>query len=125
MKAGANGYRLPSDGEWEWASRGGVKGRGYENSGSQDLGEVGWYKENSGGKTHEVGTKKANELGIYDMSGNVWEWCFERDFTGTNRAFRGGSWNDYAHDARVSYRVFTDPSYNYSIGFRVTRSSVP
>ncbi|MEI8106760.1 MAG: SUMF1/EgtB/PvdO family nonheme iron enzyme [Verrucomicrobiota bacterium] len=105
MKAGANGYRLPSDGEWEWASRGGVKGRGYENSGSQDLGEVGWYKENSGGKTHEVGTKKANELGIYDMSGNVWEWCFDQwGSTGTLRVLRGGSWDDIASYAQVSSR---------------------
>jgi len=113
MKAGANGYRLPSDGEWEWAARGGVKTQGYDYSGSKDLGEAGWYQENAGGKRHEVGTKKANELGIYDLSGNMWEWCFdarveligedEEDF-GTYRVIRGGSWYSLASYARVSYR---------------------
>jgi sulfatase modifying factor 1 len=129
MKVGANGYRLPSDGEWEWAARGGVKGRGYEYSGSNDLEEVGWCGENSGVNPHEAGTKKANELGIYDMSGNVWEWCFDwagGGATGTNRVIRGGSWSDYAHFARVSYRSGPGPSLSYNnFGFRVARSSVP
>jgi len=88
---------------------------------------VGWYDGNSGGKTHEVGTKKANELGIYDMSGNVWEWCFDQwESTGANRVMRGGSWNNYAYSARVSNRDYTGPSYgDYDFGFRVVRSSVP
>ena len=121
------GYRLPRDGEWEWAARGGVKGNRYEYSGSYDLGEVGWYGENSGGKTHEVGTKKGNELGIYDMSGNVWEWCFDQwGSTGASRVMRGGSWGNHASGARVALRSYTDPSYsNNYIGFRVARSSVP
>ena len=124
---GGNGYRLPRDGEWEWAAMGGVKGNGYEYSGSKDLGEVGWYGENAGGKTHEVGTKRGNELGIYDMSGNVWEWCFDQwGSTGTDRVLRGGGWNDSADYARVSARSGTGPSNSYSnIGFHVVWSSVP
>ena len=125
---GANGYRLPSEGEWEWAARGGLNGRRCEYSGSKDLGEVGWYRENSGEKVHEVGTKKANELGIYDMSGNVWEWCFDQwGSTGADRVLRGGGWSDLgAYGARVSDRDGYDPSSSYyGIGFRVARSSVP
>jgi hypothetical protein len=100
-----------------------VKGRGYEYSGSNDLGEVGWVGENSWGKTHEVGTKKGNELGIYDMSGNAGEWCFDAWSTGTYRVMRGGSW---ANNARVSDRFNGIPSIRFnSIGFRVVRSLVP
>ena len=125
---GGNGYRLPRDGEWEWAAMGGVKGNGYEYSGSKDLGEVGWYGANSGGKTHEVGTKRGNELGIYDMTGNVWEWCFDQwESTGTYRVMRGGSWDSYAYIARVSIRSYSGgPSISIDYGgFRVVRSSVP
>jgi len=127
MKGGVNGYRLPSDGEWEWAARGGVDGQGYEYSGSNHLEKVGWYMENSGGKTHEVGTKIGNELGIDDLSGNVWEWCFDQWVsTGADRVGRGGSWDDGAYYARVSYRYISNPSYGDSgFGFRVARSSVP
>ena len=125
IKAGANGYRLPRDGEWEWAARGGVKGNRCEYSGSNDLWEVGWYKENSGGKPHEVGMKKGNELGIYDMSGNVLEWCFDWGATGTNRVIRGGGWYGAADGARVSFRSVSYPSFSGDyIGFRVVRSSV-
>jgi len=131
VKAGTNGYRLPREGEWEWAARGGVKGRGYEYSGSDDLGEVGWYLGNSRGKkyaakrTREVGRKQGNELGIYDMSGNVWEWCFDQ-WESRGRVLRGGSWYDDASSARVSHRTYTDPGdSDYGIGFRVVRSSVP
>ena len=125
-KAGANGYRLPRDGEWEWVARGGVKGRGCKYSGSNDLREVGWSYENSEGKTHEVGMKQGNELGIYDMSGNVWEWCFDqRKSAGTNRGLRGGSWFSNAYGARVSFWYVLDPTRSgNSYGFRVSRSSV-
>jgi len=70
-------YRLPTEAEWEYAARGGNKSKGYEYSGSNDIGEVAWYDSNSGSKTHAVGGKKLKELGIYDMSGNVYEWCHD------------------------------------------------
>ena len=109
--------RLPEEDEWVYAAKGGNKSKGCIYSGSNDIDEVAWYGSNSGDKTHEVGTKKPNELGIYDMSGNVWEWC------GTEGAVRGGSWYFYGNGCRVSSRYVDFPdNRNYSLfGFRVLR----
>ena len=116
-------FRLPTEAEWEYAARGGNKSQGYKYSGSNNLYKVGWYYGNSDNTTHEVGTKSPNELGLYDMSGNVWEWCNDwyGDYnpdaqtnptgpgSGSDRVDRGGSWFSIARGCRVSYRGGSAP----------------
>ena len=136
-KTGLN-YRLPTEAEWEFAARGGNKSNGYKYSGSNSIGDVAWYDSNSNSKTHSVGGKQPNELGIYDMSGNVWEWCNDRKenyssssqtnpkgaSSGSDRVLRGGSWGSLARLCRVAYRYSHYPGDSYSIiGFRLLRSS--
>ena len=119
-------FRLPTEAEWEYAARGGNKSLHYKYSGSGNIGKVAWYTENSGNSTHAVGTKTANELGIYDMSGNVWEWCSDwygsysagaqtnpqGPSSGSRRVLRGGSWYRSARNCRVSDRGSIDPSFS-------------
>jgi formylglycine-generating enzyme required for sulfatase activity len=126
VDAAANGYRLPTEAQWEFAARGGVSTQNYEYSGSNDLNTVAWYSSNSGNATHAVGTKQANEMGVSDMSGNVWEWCesWPPVFGGSFRVIRGGGWNDSADGCRVADRISNLPSYSSdTIGFRVALSS--
>ena len=130
-------FRLPSEAEWEYAARGGQLSKGYEYAGSNNLEEVGWYWGNSGKKTHPVGLKKANELGLYDMTGNVWEWCeddWHDNYQGIStdgRAWksgdasdetvlRGGSWYSIDDLCRVAirYRNVRDDRFNF-FGFRL------
>jgi formylglycine-generating enzyme required for sulfatase activity len=141
MISGASGYRLPTEAEWEYAARGGQESEGYEYSGSDDPDEVAWYLDNSDNTTHEVGEKEANELGLYDMSGNVWEWCWdwygsypddnlEDNYagasSGTSRVGRGGSWSNDAYIIlSSSFRHYIDPSGRSDfIGFRLVRPVV-
>jgi len=121
VNGSATGYRLPTDAEWEFAARGGMQSQGYLYSGGNDLNAVGWYVINSGGGTKAVGTKAANELGLYDMSGNVWEWCFDwfPEHEGSYRVDRGGSWNNDAIYSRTAFRSHYYPANSYGyVGFR-------
>ena len=113
-------FRLPSEAEWEYAARGGNRSKGYKYAGSNDVDAVAWYGGNSGNTTHPVKTKQPNELGIYDMSGNVYEWCEDKYSENYNsprhlfgRVLRGGTWFDDARDVRVSYRDHFDTGYRH------------
>ena len=134
----ANGYRLPTEAEWEYLARGGNTSNSGQTtySGSNTIGDVAWYADNSGSKTHEVKKKQANAKGLYDMTGNVWEWCWDWYGTittdtassgassGSNRVVRGGSWYCYAGICTVRYRNGYYPDYRiYDFGFRLVRSA--
>ena len=127
-------FRLPTEAEWEYAARGGNRSRGYKYSGSNTLGSVAWYGDNSGNETHPVKSKSPNELGLYDMSGNVWEWCQDwyggygsssqknptGPSTGSDRVVRGGFWRGYAWSCRVSYRKKDAPVDSFDdLGLRL------
>ena len=129
-------FRLPTEAEWEYVARGGNQSQGYKYSGSNTIGDVAWYYNNSASSTHPVGTKQPNELGIYDMSGNVYEWCSDwhgsytakaqtnpiGPSTGSPRVLRGGSWDYDAQYCRVSSRS-NNPGYPYcDVGFRLALS---
>ena len=126
----ADGFRLPTEAEWEWAARG---GENYTYAGSDTIGDVAWYGTNG---TRDVKTKKANTYGLYDMSGNVWEWCWDwygsissgtpdsGPASGSGRCRRGGSWRSNGYYAQVANRNFGDPFYRYNYyGFRLVRSA--
>ena len=130
-------FRLPTDAEWEYAARCGKKSHSYQYSGSNNISDVAWYDGNGGSKTHPVGTKQANELGLYVMTGNVWEWC--QDWygpyssssltnptgaaSGRGRVFRGGCWYGNARNSRSAYRfyVMSDSRLSY-LGLRLALS---
>ena len=130
-------YRLPTEAEWEYAARGGTKSKKFEYAGSNDVNAVAWTFANSGSITHPVGQKEANELGLYDMSGNVWEWCndwYDENYydkspednpkgpaTGPHRVFRGGNLASEPAKSRVAYRNPFQLGYG-TMGFRLASS---
>lgn len=130
------GGRLPTEAEWEYAARGGKKQKATKYAGSNNIATAAWYSGNSGATTHPVGSKQPNELGLYDMSGNVWEWCsdwYAKDYysgsplsnpkgaaSGSRRVLRGGSWSNYPRGCRVAIRGINGPDDSGDdIGFRI------
>ena len=131
-------FRLPTEAQWEFAARGGTKGKNNNNkySGSNSIDDVAWYRDNSGGRTHPVKQKQPNELGLYDMTGNVWEWCsdwYGKDYysqspknnpegpsDGWRRVLRGGCRSSSAQGYRVAFRISCTPDDGgYYIGLRL------
>ena len=132
-------FRLPTEAEWEFAARGGNYSRHYKYSGSNHIDDVAWYTDNSGNRTHPVGTKQANELGLYDMSGNVWEWCSDwygsyssysqSNPTGATSGFgrveRGGNWCGLARYCCSSHRSYYAPGNSFDdLGLRLVLSQL-
>ncbi|WP_236341304.1 formylglycine-generating enzyme family protein [Paenibacillus plantiphilus] len=117
----ADGYRLPSEAEWQFACKAGTSGYRYG-----ELDQIAWYNENSGGSSHVVGGKEPNAWGLYDMLGNVWEWCwdlYDKEVYGSYRIFRGGSWAEVARGCGATCRRRSHPTFRIDdLGFRLARS---
>ena len=118
----ANGFRLPTEAEWEYACKAGATGVRYD-----ELDKIAWYKNNSDGNTHNVGEKEPNAWGLYDMLGNVWEWCsdiYDESVYGSYRLLRGGGWCDEARGCMATNRRRSHPiSFKIDdLGFRIARS---
>ena len=131
---GGKRFALPTEAQWEFAARGGNKSKGYKYAGSNNIDDVAWYYDNSGEQTHPVAQKQPNELGLYDMSGNVFEWCqdlsgrYSSDAQtnpqgpafGSDREIRGGGWYDSDEFGRVYYRSCNTPDNRFDdLGLRL------